>query len=104
MNAAGTPRDTALLGLTGYEGVNPGNSLLASAPWDTMVATHVAAAQRFYAGGAGAASSSTTNNHDVDFNGGIHITGNFADGGAIGGAVATEIKRHLVANSNTGLQ
>lgn len=48
MNKARTPEESAAIGLTGFEGVNPSNSQLAGAPWPTMLRTHIERATEFY--------------------------------------------------------
>ena len=61
MNNAGSPPQSAELGLRGYEGINEQNSELAGAPWPKMLATHIAkAGQYFSRGGAAAPAAAVT--------------------------------------------
>lgn len=101
MNAAQNPSSAALIGLTGYEGVNEGNSVTAGAAWPTMVRTHTRLAQSFYNNNR-SARGDTNNNVDV---GGIHVhtQATTATGIAAAGLMAAK-NAALVSQANTGLE
>lgn len=103
MNAAQNPSSAALIGLTGYEGVNEGNSVTAGAAWPTMVRTHTRLAQSFYNNNRSARGGDTDNS--VEVNGGIHVhtQATTATGIAAAGLMAAK-SAALVSQANTGLE
>ncbi|HZT88315.1 MAG TPA: phage tail tip lysozyme [Stellaceae bacterium] len=117
MNAAATPQDAALIGLREFEGVNEGNSLDAGAPWERMVATHIAKAQA-YADMIRSAQTAATGNLVSNLSSDNRVFNNNrtvgdvnvyvppgSDGFAVGRAVSDAIRRQLMTSTaNTGIE